>query len=336
MNMGNSINKFGVGIIGTGRYLPSKIISNEQIEAQCGLKNGDILEKTGIKRRFIVEDHETASSMSATCAQQALKAANINSSQLGLIICCTFTGDYVYPALACKVQELIGAKNAGSFDVMANCTSVQVGLTIASDRMKCDPTISYALVIGVALQSRFINWSDPNTAIYFSDGAGAAVLGQVAPGYGVLASEIFTNSSVFEAVRMRGGGSSYPMRAENVNNGLQFYEMNGLEVWKQVMQNQPKAIRRVLEKINMLPEDVDFFIFHQANKNLIHYVMGRMKLPLDRTITNVDEIGNTADASIAIALHEALLTKRIKRDDIVIVAGVGAGFTFGATVIRWQ
>jgi len=334
--MGDNINMYGVGIIGTGRYLPSKIIGNDQIEAQCGLKGGDILEKTGIKRRFVVEDHETASSMSATCALQALTASNINPSQIGLIICCTFTGDYVYPALACKVQELIGAKNAGSFDVMANCTSFQVGLTIASDRMKCDPTIRYALVIGVALQSRFINWSDPNTAIYFSDGAGAAVLGQVPPGYGILASEIFTNSSVFEAVRMRGGGSSYPMRDENVNNGLQFYEMNGLEVWKQVMQNQPKAIRRVLEKIDMLPEDVDFFIFHQANKNLIHYVMGRMKLPLDRTITNVDEIGNTADASIAIALHEALSSERIERDDIVIVAGVGAGFTFGATVIRWQ
>jgi len=241
-DMGDNINMYGVGIIGTGRYLPSKIIGNDQIEAQCGLKGGDILEKTGIKRRFVVEDHETASSMSATCALQALTASNINPSQIGLIICCTFTGDYVYPALACKVQELIGAKNAGSFDVMANCTSFQVGLTIASDRMKCDPTIRYALVIGVALQSRFINWSDPNTAIYFSDGAGAAVLGQVPPGYGILASEIFTNSSVFEAVRMRGGGSSYPMRDENVNNGLQFYEMNGLEVWKQVMQNQPKAL----------------------------------------------------------------------------------------------
>jgi 3-oxoacyl-[acyl-carrier-protein] synthase-3 len=334
--MNNNKEMFGVGIIGTGCYLPSKILSNDQIEVQCGLEDGDILKKTGIKKRVIVEDHESASSMSAACATQALSRSNINPSQIGLIICCTFTGDYVYPALACKVQELIGAKNAGSFDVMANCTSFQVGMTIASDRMKCDHEIKYALVIGVALQSRFINWSDPNTAIYFSDGAGAAVLGRVPYGYGILASEIFTNSSVFEAVRMRGGGSSYPMRSENINNGLQFYEMNGMEVWKQVMQNQPKAIKRALEKIEKLPEDVDFFIFHQANKNLINYLMTRMKLPLERTLVNVDEIGNTADASMAIALHEALLTDKIKRGDIVVVSGVGAGFTFGASAIRWH
>ena len=325
----------GVGIIGTGRYVPAKSISNDTIEHQCGLESGSILSKTGIKRRYIVEDHETASSMSAECAGQALESAKVQPEQIGLIICCTFTGDYVYPALACKVQELIGAKNAGSFDLMANCTSFQVGLTVASDRMKCDPTIGYALVIGVALQSRYINWNDPESAIYFSDGAGAAVLGRVPQGYGVLASELFTNSKVFEAVRLRGGGSSHPMRPENVLEGLQYYEMNGMEVWKQVMQYQPKAVKRVLEKIGKTTDDVDFFIFHQANQNLIHFIMGRMKQPLEKTLTNVEDIGNTADASLAIALHDAVVSSRIKRDDLVVVSGVGAGFTFGATAVRW-
>lgn len=325
----------GVGILGTGRFVPGRTVSNEQIEAQCGLEPGTILSKTGITKRHIADDHETASSMSASCALQALEAASINPEQIGLIICCTFTGDYIYPALACKVQELIGAKNAGSFDLMANCTSFQVGLTVASDRMKCDPTIGYALVIGVALQSRYINWNDPESAIYFSDGAGAAVLGPVPEGYGVLASELFTNSKVFEAVRLRGGGSTHPMRPENIHEGLQYYEMNGMEVWKQVMQYQPKAVKRVLEKIGKTTEDVDFFIFHQANQNLIHFIMSRMRQPLEKTLTNVEEIGNTADASLAIALHDAVVSNRIKRDDLVIVSGVGAGFTFGATAIRW-
>jgi len=325
----------GIGILGTGRYIPGKTVSNEQIEAQCGLEPGTILSKTGITKRHIADDHETASSMSASCAQQALDAANIDPEQIGLIICCTFTGDYIYPALACKVQELIGAKNAGSFDLMANCTSFQVGLTVASDRMKCDPAVGHALVIGVALQSRYINWSDPESAIYFSDGAGAAVLGPVPEGYGVLASELFTNSKVFEAVRLRGGGSTHPMRPENIHEGLQYYEMNGMEVWKQVMQYQPKAVKRVLEKIGKTTEDVDFFIFHQANQNLIHFIMSRMKQPLEKTLTNVEEIGNTADASLAIALHDAVVSSRIKRDDLVIISGVGAGFTFGATAVRW-
>lgn len=325
----------GVGVLGTGRYVPQKSISNDQLEAQCGLEPGTILSKTGITKRHVVEDHETASSMSAECARQALESADVQPEQIGIIICCTFTGDYVYPALACKVQELIGAKYAGSFDLMANCTSFQVGLTVASDRMKCDPTIGYALVIGVALQSRYINWNDPESAIYFSDGAGAAVLGPVPDGYGTLASEIFTNSKVFEAVRLRGGGSSHPMRPQNVNEGLQYYEMNGMEVWKQVMQFQPKAVKRVLEKIGKTTDDVNFFIFHQANRNLIHFLMGRMKQPLEKTLTNVEDIGNTADASLAIALHDAVISSRIKRDDLVVVSGVGAGFTFGATAIRW-
>jgi 3-oxoacyl-[acyl-carrier-protein] synthase III len=325
----------GIGVIGTGRYVPEKSISNEQIERQCGLDAGSILKKTGIKRRYIVEDHETASSMSAECSRQALEAANIHPDQVGLIICCTFTGDYVYPALACKVQSLIGAKNAGAFDLMANCTSFQVGLTVASDRMKCDPTISYALVIGVALQSRYIDWSDSESAIYFSDGAGAAILGKVPSGYGVLASDLFTNSRVFEAVRLRGGGSSHPMRLENVQEGLQYYEMNGLEVWKQVMQFQPKAVKRVLAKIGKTTDDVDFFIFHQANQNLIYFLMERMRQPLEKTLVNVDEIANTADASLAIALHDAVVTKKIKRNDLVVITGVGAGFTFGASAVRW-
>ena len=325
----------GVGILGTGRYIPEKTLSNEQIETQCGLEVGSIITKTGIKRRHIAKDTETASSMSAECGRKALEAADVKPEQIGLIICCTFTGDYVYPALACKVQELLGANNAGSFDLMANCTSFQVGLTVASDRMKCDSTIGYALVIGVALQSRYINWSDPDSAIYFSDGAGAAILGPVPSGYGVLASDLFTNSRVFEAVRLRGGGSSHPMRPENIHEGLQYYEMNGMEVWKQVMQFQPKSIKRVLEKIGATPNDVDFFIFHQANQNLIHFLMGRMKQSLEKTLINVDEIGNTADASLAIALHEAVVAKKIMRDDLVVITGVGAGFTFGATAVRW-
>jgi 3-oxoacyl-[acyl-carrier-protein] synthase-3 len=125
------------------------------------------------------------------------------------------------------------------------------------------------------------------------------------------------------------------MRPENIHEGLQYYEMNGMEVWKQVMQYQPKAIKRVLEKIGKTTEEVDFFIFHQANQNLIHFIMSRMKQPLEKTLTNVEEIGNTADASLAIALHDAVVSGRIKRDHLVIVSGVGAGFTFGATAIRW-
>jgi 3-oxoacyl-[acyl-carrier-protein] synthase III len=325
----------GIGVVGVGKYVPGKIVSNEQVESQCNLKPGTILEKTGIARRYVAADDESASSMSAIAATQALAAAGIRPDQLGLVVCCTFSGDYVYPALACKVQEMIGAGRAGAFDLMANCTGFQVGLTVASDRMKSDHTIEYVLVIGVALQSRYINWRDPESAMYFSDGAGAAVLGRVPPGFGVLATELFTNSKVYEAVRLRGGGSSHPMRPENIHEGLQYYEMNGMEVWKQVIQFQPKAVKRVLDKIGKTPEDVDLFIFHQANLKLIEFLMARMKQPMSKTFTNIAEIGNTADASLAIALHDAVAAGRIHRKDLVVISGVGAGFTFGATAISW-
>lgn len=325
----------GIGILGTGKYVPTKVITNQMLEEWTGVPAAKIVERIGIETRFIVEDNETASSMSATAANQAMASAGINADQIDLIIVCSFTGDYVYPAMACKVQELIGAKNAGAFDVMANCTGFQVGLTVASDRMKCDPAVRYALVIGTALQSRYINWKDPNSAIYFGDGAGAAVLGAVPNGYGILATEIFSNGKVFDAVRMRGGGSSYPMRAENIHEGLQYYELNGLEVWKQVIQYQPLAIERSLAKVSKSIKDVDFFIFHQANLRLIEYLMGKMKHSMSKTYNNVATIGNTADASMAIALCDAVHAQCLQRDDLVVISGVGAGFTFGSTVLRW-
>ena len=151
----------------------------------------------------------------------------------------------------------------------------------------------------------------------------------------MLSNEVFTNPKVFDAVRMRGGGSSYPLRSENINKGLQYYEMDGMEVWKQVIQYQPLVIRRSLEKIGKKIEDVDFFIFHQANLRLIEYLMAKMKQPMRKTYNNVAEIGNTADASIAIALCDAVRAGLLKRDYLVVITGVGAGFTFGSTVIRW-
>lgn len=326
---------YGVGIAGVGKYLPDEIIYNAQVEEWTGLKTGFIEEKTGIKERRRVRDDETASQMGFKAAQQALDMAGIEAKQLGLIVACTFTGDYVYPAVACKIQELLDATNAGAFDVMANCTGFQVGLSVVSDRMMMDPTIEYALVIGLALQSRFINWSDPASSIYFGDGAGAAVLKKVPSGYGFITHEIMSNGRVFDAVRLRGGGSSFPLRKENVSENLQYYELNGLEVWKQVVQFQPKVIRKSLEKIGKRVEDVDFFILHQANLRLIEYLMAKMHHPMSKTLVNVMQYGNTADASIAIALCDAVTNKALKRDNLVVISGVGAGFIFGSSIIKW-
>jgi len=327
---------YGVGVIGVGKYLPEGRLTNADLEKSSGMAAAEIEAKTGILERRLAGPEETASGMSAAAARDALAMAGISPEQLGLIITCTFTGDYVYPAVSCRIQDMLGARNAGAFDIMANCTGFQVGLGVASDRMLVDPSIEYALVLGTALQSRFIDRTDAASAMYFGDGAGAAVLGRVDAGYGIIANDVTANGRVFDSVRLRGGGSSFPMRPDNVDQGLQYYEIQGLEVWKQVVQNQPGSMRRALAKAGKTVEDVDFFVFHQANLRLIEFLMGKLRLPMDKTVTNVAEYGNTADASQAIALCDAVTQDRLKRDDLVVLSGVGAGFIFGTTVMRWQ
>ena len=330
-----SNNTKAIGIIGVGKFIPATLLSNDEIEKGCGLDVGEIERKTGVKKRYIAAESETASELSAIACREAHNSAKITPEQVNSIIACTFTADYVMPALACKVHQLLGTKNASAFDVMANCTGFQVGLNLMSDRLLADPSQSYGLVLGAALQSRFVNWSDPSSCMYFGDGFGAAVLGKVPEGYGFLSHDVQTNSSVYDSVRIRGGGSSFPMRPENINSNLNYYEINGMEVWKQVVQHQPKIIKSALAKADLKIEDVNFFIFHQANMNLISYLMGKMKMPMDKTYANVAEIGNTAEASMAIALCEAVQHKKIKNGDIVVISGVGAGFTYGASVMRW-
>lgn len=325
----------GVGITGVGKYIPKNIMTNEDVARRIGVTPEWILERTGIKNRYFVGDGETASGISASASRQALERAGITAEDLSLIIGCTFSGDYIFPAMACKVQDLLGAREAGAFDLLANCTGFQVGISLASDRLRCDSTLKHILVIGTAMQSPYINWKDPESSMFFGDGAGAAIVSRVPKSYGVLASEISCNGKVFDAVRLRGGGSRYPIRQDNVNDGLQYYEMNGMETWKQLIKYQPIAIRRVLEKAGLTINDVDFFILHQANLKLIEYLMAKMKLPMSKTYTNVERIGNTADASLAIALCEAVEKDLIKRGHIVVISGVGAGFIFGATVLRW-
>ncbi len=315
-------NDYGIGILGMGKFLPEKILDNALAEKEAGLPSGDILKKTGIQERRIAVDTDTASAFSAQAGAEALKNSGIKPEEIGLVLACTFTGDYIYPAHACKIHKDLKTVNAAAFDLMANCTAFQVGLSVASDKMLLDSKHKYSLVVGTALQSRFIDWKNPDTAMYFGDGSAAAVLGQVPKGYGIQSTDLFTDSRAYESVRLRRGAGHY-------------YELNGIEVWRQVMQYQPKVIRGALEKINKTVNDVDFFIFHQANLKLIEYLMGKMKVPMSKTFTNLERYGNTAEASMGIALCEAIEAGKIKRGDLVVMAGVGAGFTFGASTFIW-
>ncbi len=329
-------NEYGVGILGVGHKLPNRIETNEELcKHLTGVTPDWILEKTGIKRRYIAEESDSASSLGTKAALNALKMAGISVNQIGLIIVCTFSGDYIFPPVSAKIQMDLGAKNAQIFDIQANCAGFVTGLTTASDRMFVDKSVEYAIVVGVELHTRYINRSDVDTAIYFSDGAGAVILGRTKKGEGILASAFHTDSSNYEAVRFRGGGSSYPISGRTINSEIDYIEQNGLATWKQAVTHLPMIIKKSCAKAGIQLSSVNLFLFHQANLNLIQYVIRKAGQSLEKTYTNVEEIGNTGAASVAIVLSEAFEKGKIKKGDIVVFGAVGAGFNFGSSVWVW-
>ena len=317
----------GVGIVGLGKAIPARAVDNAVVEASTGLAPGTIEKQTGITQRFVVAEGETLTALASEASRGALTAAGAAATDLGLIVGCTYTPDYIFPALACDVQRTLGAPGTAAFDLMANCTAFQVGAMVASDHMTCDPDLTHALVIGAAIVSRSLDWSDPHSAMYFGDGAGAAVLGRVPAGYGFLSHAVSSQTRAYESVRLRRPAAGSAERT--------YIEMHGMDVWKQAAQHQPAVIRSAVAKAGLTLADVNFFIFHQANLHLITYLLSRLDAKPDRTYTNVERIGNTAEASMPIALCEAVEQGRIRHGDVVVISGVGAGFTFGASVMRW-
>jgi 3-oxoacyl-[acyl-carrier-protein] synthase-3 len=331
----------GVGILGTGHALGSRVQTNEELCATTLTSTTPqwIVEKTGIQRRHLVSPSESASSLTLAASQGALAAAAVSPRDIGLIIVCTFSGGYLFPPASAKLHLDLGAKGAQIFDIQANCAGFVTGLTAASDRMHRDLHLRYALVVGAEILSPFTDGADLETAVYFSDGAGAAVIGRVGEGKGVQASAFFTDTQNYESVRLRGGGSSYPYARATVDpdrKGLGYMDMNGLATWKQAVTHLPSTIRRACELSGIGVADVDHFVFHQANMNLIQYAMQKMRVPVERAFINVHEVGNTGAASLPLALSQCVRSGRIERGHKVVLAGVGAGFNFGASVWIWD
>lgn len=324
-----------IGILGVGHHLPATVQDNASLCQTLPVTPEWIVEKTGIEQRRIAAPDDTAWGFSVAAAREALTMAGIAPEQLGLIVCCTFSGDYQFPPLSAKVQQQLGAPHAQIFDLQANCSGFVAGLTVASDRLRVDPSVGYALVIGVELCTRYIDRHDASTAVYLSDGAGAAVLGPVAAGEGIMASAFHTDSSNFEAVRLRGGGSAFPNNGRPFDAAVDLMEMNGIATWKQAITHLPPTIRRACEKAQLPLSSIDFFVFHQANLRLIEYLVRKMGFTMAQTFTNVATVGNSGSASLAIALSEAVRGGHLRRGSRVVLAGVGAGFNFAASVWHW-
>ena len=271
-------------------------------------------------------------------AKKAILSSKISKDDIGLVIGCTFTPDYRFPGLAVKVHKDLGLKNSGAFDLSANCTGFQQGIDIACKTIALNSDIKFILVIGCCIQSHLLDWQKPENCIFYGDGAGAAIIGRVPKNYGLISSINFCESSAYDDVRLRGGGNLFPYEQKKLNKKKikDFrYDMDGIETWKYAITYMPSTILKLLKKNNLKINEINFFIFHQANKNLLNFILKKLKIPIKKTIINVHKYGNTGDASIAIALDEAVKKNKIKKGDRVIISGIGAGFIFGASLIKW-
>jgi 3-oxoacyl-[acyl-carrier-protein] synthase-3 len=322
-------------ILGTGSYLPERVIRNDYFEKIVETSDQWITERTGIKERRMIRPGQPLSHLAVPAAMRALDMAGVHPDELDLIVVGTVSADMITPSAACIIQHKIGAHKATAFDVNAACPGFIYALTVAQKFIK-DGSHDLALVIGGEVISNHLDFSDRATCVLFGDGAGAVVLG---PGNGeeseVLSSSLGSNGSLWGLLNVPGGGSLHPPSVEMVNLGLHYIKMKGNEVFKYAVKAMVEGAQRVMEDAGVDSEGVDWLIPHQANLRIMQVVGNRLGFPTEKIIITVNKYGNTSAASIPIALDEAVREGRIKRGDTVLMVSFGAGFTWGGLLVRF-
>lgn len=305
------------GIIGIGRCLPEDKLTNFDLEQRMDTSDEWIRTMTGIEERRIAGDEQDTSHMAYAAAKQAIEDAAIDPMEIGLILVATVTADQPFPSVACMIQEQLGARNAAAMDISAACAGFMYGVVTAKQFIESD-VYKYVLVVGVEKLSKITNWEDRNTAVLFGDGAGAAVIGKVSEGRGILSFELGAD----------GTGGKHLYQDE-------FLIMNGREVFKFAVRQMGESALNVIHKAGLTKEDVNFLIPHQANIRIMEASRERLELPVEKMSKTIHKYGNTSAASIPISLVEDVEEGRIKDDDVVVMVGFGGGLTWGAIAMRW-
>jgi len=324
-----------VRIIGTGFYVPEKVLTNFDLEKMVDTSDEWIRTHTGIRERRIAAEEQATSDLATIASQQALNNGRIAVQEIDLIIVATLSPDMLFPSTACLVQKNIGAVNAVAFDLEDACSGFIYGLSIAQQYLQ-NGTYKTALVIGAEIFSRFLDWQDRNTCVLFGDGAGAVVLKkEVEDGSGILSTYLGADGSGADLLRLPAGGSRLPPSHETINRQLHYLKMNGREVYKFATKSMVETVMKGLSKIGLSTRNIDLLIPHQANIRILECVAQKLGLPMEKVFVNADRYGNTSAASIPISLSEALEQGRIKKNDIVVLVSFGSGITWGATIIKW-
>ncbi len=326
---------YNAGILGTGYYLPEKILTNFDLEKIVETSDEWIVERTGIKERRIAEDDVPMSDLAMKAAENALADAGVAAEELDLIIVATLTSDRIIPSTACMLQNRLGATHAAAFDLSAACSGFAYAASVAAQFIETG-AYKKALVIGAETLSKYINWEDRNTCVLFGDGAGAAVLGQVEEGYGILSFDLGSDGSGGDAIQIPSSGSLMPVSKESIDQRLNLIHMNGRDVFKFAVKAMGKTVKNSLAKIDMPQEKIDWLVPHQANIRIIESAAKRLAMPMDKVIVNIHKYGNMSAACIPIALAEAAAEKRFKKGDIIALSGFGAGLTWASCIIRWS
>jgi len=321
-----------VGIIGIGSYTPPKVVTNSDLEKMVDTSDEWIVTRTGIKERRIAESDVATSDLSFEAAKMALASANLSPKDIDLIIVATVTPDMLFPATACILQDKLGAECPG-FDLSAGCSGLIYALSVGA-QFVANGTYNNVLVVGAEVLSKITDWQDRSTCVLFGDGASAIVLGPVERG-GFRSFVLGADGSGGKLLELPAGGSRLPASYETVSQRLHYIKMNGREVFKFAVKIMGEAALEAIEKAGLTPSDIDLFIPHQANIRIIESAAERLKLSMDRVFINLDKYGNTSSASVGIALHEALLSGRIREGNRVVMVGFGAGLTWGACVLEW-
>ncbi|QHS10214.1 beta-ketoacyl-ACP synthase III [Sinimarinibacterium sp. NLF-5-8] len=314
-------------IIGTGSYLPERVVTNQELQARIETSDDWIVSRTGIEARHVAAETEMTSDLAFQAAQRAMQAANVSADDIDLIIVATTTPDMIFPSTACLLQARLGVKRGAAFDVQAVCTGFIYALAtadkfIASGAHKC------ALVVGAEVFSRLLDWTDRRTCVLFGDGAGAVIV-KASEAPGIYSSHLHADGSLSHILRVSGNVHRGQVR------GSPFVEMDGPAVFKLAVRVLDECSREALEHNGFTGKDLDWFVPHQANLRIINATADKMGVPRERVVTTVARHGNTSAASVPLALDKAVRDARIQPGHLVLLEGVGGGMTWGSILLRW-
>lgn len=322
------------GILGTGHCVPDQVWTNKDLEKMMDTSDEWIRSRTGIGARHVAPKGINTTELATGAAKEALDMAGVKPEELDLIILATLTPDRALPASSCKVQANLGAVNAAAFDLAAACSGFVYGSITAAQYIE-NGFYNKILVIGAEVLTRVINWKDRSSCILFGDGAGAAVIGHVPEGYGILSGAMGADGTGGKYLTIPASGIEMPPTDALREDGTAYAKMDGKEVYKFAVNAMPKAAKIALKRADVTADDVDILIPHQANIRIIQSAAKRLHIPMDKVFVNIEKYANTSGASIPIALDEAVRSGRVHHDDLVCLDGFGAGLTWSSLVMKW-